>query len=316
MTNENETCELDEATAEHFQTSTTKMTSLNACRVRAGSSCGSGIYCGQTSEGALILSNSHVTSNRVGSSSTFQFEPTVSGSLQTGRIIMAAYSTSITADWSISLIPGWTPRIKPALCTRQRPTNQDRFYTTGSPRCVWPLVHQKDLRLLSNNNAGFAVWDKPAVGGQSGSGVLNDATDLVQILLTWRTGRSNNGAGQPLDFIYAQAKTAIETGALIGGALPEDIELLSEINPDCHEGFEAEMSIRSLPIWFEDLKPPTEPDNPIDPIDPCESPIARAELLAYLRKQKDDAETMLNRIERCNDDTPINPPSNGSTFGL
>jgi hypothetical protein len=312
-----EVCEWNPIWDEYFETVSNSMVSLNACRVRANNSCGSGSFIGLHQDGALVMSNAHVTGSRVGSTSTFQFDPTVSGSTQSGRIIMAAYSTKVTADWSISLIPGWKPRIKPAYLSRTRPTSQERFRTTGSPACVWPLRHQKDLRLLSNNNAGFAVLSGPAVGGQSGSAIHDMANDLQKFLLTWRTGSSNNMAGQPLDFIYAQAKTAIETGALIGGALPEDIELLSEINPDCHEGFEAEMSIRSLPIWFEDLKPaPPKPDEPIDPDEPCESPIAREELLAYLRKQKDDAETMLNRIERCNDDTPINPPSNGNTFGL
>jgi hypothetical protein len=319
MTNENETCELDPISAEWFQTSAAGPASQNACRVRSGNSCGSGTLVGHYQGGSLVLTNAHVVGSRVGTSATCQFNISGGDITKNARIIMAAYSERVTADWAIVLIENWQP-LRPVFCTRQRPTSQDRFYTTGSPRCVWPLRHQSGLQLVSNNNAGFAVWNQPAIGGQSGSGVFNMQTNLTQLLLTWRTG-NNQGAGQPLDFIYAQAKTAIQTGTLIGGALPRDIEMLSPVNEYCEEGFFAEASIRNLPIWFEDQQPTPPPpvDPPTDPTDPSEPwkwPISKVELTLYLRKIKDDAETMLNKIERASDDLPINPPSNGSTFGL
>jgi hypothetical protein len=288
---------------------------MNACRVRAGNSCGSGSFVGFDDRGSYVLSNAHVTGSRIGSNSTFQFDPSVSPQPMTGRIVMAGYSTRVTADWSVSLIPGWKPRIKPAWCSNVRPTNQDRFRTTGSPSCVWPLRHQQNLQLLSNNNAGFAVWNQPAIPGQSGSAVWNMATGLQQLLLTWRTG-NGNGAGQPLDFIWAQAQAAIQTGSLIGGELPEDAEMLSEVNPDAIPGFFCEASIRSLPIW-EHLQRPTQPPVEPDPQDPAQPlPVPKAALVESYRKIRDEASEMLAKLEIAADSTPIVPPAGSPTFGL
>lgn len=311
---ENESCELSPNLIEWFEEVSSRPSSLNACRVRAGNSCGSGSFVGVHQGGALILSNAHVKGTRIGSESTFQFDPQVSKNILRGQIIMAAYSSRVTADWAISLIPGWVPNIKPAFCTRQRPTGQ--FYTTGSPSCVWPLRHQSGLSLLSNNNAGFAVWNQPAVPGQSGSGVWSMETHLQNLLLTWRTG-NGNGAGQPLNYIWEQGRVAMETGALIGGALPSDAEPLSDINPDCEEGFFSELSIRTLPIWFEDQAPPTDPTDPEKPTDPptgCPVPIQ--ELIESYRKIRDESLSKITRLESSQDSTPINPPSGGRIFGL
>jgi hypothetical protein len=173
------------------------------------------------------------------------------------------------------------------------------------------LRHQQDLQIISNNNDGFAVWSKPAVPGQSGSSVWNSQTNLVQLLLTWRTG-NGNGAGQPLDFIYNQGRVAMETGALVGGAMPDDAIPLTDVNPDVEEGFFCELSsIRDLPIWFEDQKP-TEP---VDPT-PGGFPLTLAETIESYRKIRDEASSKLAKLELAGDDTPIVPPVGGQTFGL
>jgi len=302
-------CEWNPAWDEYF-TEVSSDRRLNSCQVRAGNSCGSGSFVGIHNGGALILSNAHVTGSRVGSTSDFRFDPAVSAQARKGRIIMAAYSTRVTADWSVSLIPDWVPTIKPAWCSRQRPTGSQRFMTTGSPSCVWPLRHQSGLQLLSNNNAGFAVWNQPAVPGQSGSPVWDMETLWQQLLLTWRTG-NGNGAGQPLDFIWAQAQNAMLTGALLGGEMPEDAEPLSNVHPDAIPGFFCEMSIRSLPIWFEDQKP-VEPE-PTPPTDPgCELP--KSALIESFRKIRDEAAAQIVRLEGAAD-VPRDPPA-GPTFGL
>jgi hypothetical protein len=162
------------------------------------------------------------------------------------------------------------------------------------------------MRLLSNNGVGFAVWDKPAIGGQSGSGVWNHATNFQQLLLTWRTG-NNNGAGQPLDYIWSQGQAAMETGVLSGGAMPDGLTPLSEVNEDCEEGFFCETSIRSLPIWAEDQQP-TDPE-----LEPG-LPVSLAQLVESYRKIESEAKSMLARLEGASD-VPRDPPS-GPTFGL
>jgi hypothetical protein len=174
------------------------------------------------------------------------------------------------------------------------------------------LRHQQDLQLLSNNGAGFAVWSKPAVPGQSGSSVWNAQTHLAQLLLTWRTG-NGNGAGQPLDYIYEQARQATQTGTLVGGPMQDGLVPLTDVNPDVEEGFFCELStVRDLPIWFEDQKP-TPPD-PQDP--PSSETISRAELIESFRKILDEASSKLAKLELTGDNTPTVPPAGGPTFGL
>jgi hypothetical protein len=304
-------CEWNPIWDEYFTEISTQIR-LNACQVRAGNSCGSGSFVGFDERGSFVLSNAHVTGSKLGSGSEFRFDPEVSPQIQRGRIVMAAYSTRVTADWSISLIQGWEPRIAPAWCSNVRPTGQDRFRTTGSPKCVWPLRHQDDLQLISNNNAGFAVWNKPAIPGQSGSAVWNMASGLQQLLLTWRTG-NGNGAGQPLDFIWLQAQNAMQIGTLIGGELPEDAEMLGEVNPDAVPGFFSELSIRTLPIWAHMQQPEPEPEP--EPGEPA-LPISRAALIASYRKIRDESTEMLAKLEIAGDPTPNVPPAGGPTFGL
>ena len=310
-----ESCEWNPIWNDWF-TETSSDVRLNACRVRAGNSCGSGSFVGFDDRGSYVLTNAHVVGSRVGTRASFQFDPSVAPSALAGQIVMAAYSSGrIAADWAVCLIPDWRPSIKPAYCSRQRPTGSQRFRTTGSPSCVWPLRHQEDLQLISNNNAGFAVWNKPAIPGQSGSAVWDMLTSLQQLLLTWRTG-NGNGAGQPLDFIWQQAKTAIETGTLIGSELPPDAVPLSDnVNPDAVPGFFCETSIRSLPIWYEDIQPPQpDPEDPETP-DP-QLPVPKAVLVESYRKIRDEATAMLAKLEIASDDTPTTPPEGGPTFGL
>jgi len=142
-------------------------------------------------------------------------------------------------------------------------------------------------------------------------------TNWQQLLITWRTGSGNTGA-QPLDYIWNQAQTAMQTGALIGGALPEGLEPLGEVADDLEEGFFCEASIRSLPIWAEDQvkpdpSPPTEPD-PSDP--PSELPVSKAALIESYRKIRDESNEMLAKLEIAGDSTPTRPPANAPTFGL
>jgi hypothetical protein len=305
-------CKWNPAWDEHFEVNVPGPSSRNACQVRAGNSCGSGSLIGWQDGGSLVLTNAHVVGSKIGTNAICRFNFGNGDVSKVGKIIMAAYSSKVTADWAILFLDGFQP-IKPVWGTRQRPTNQQRFYTSGAPSCVWPLKHQTGLKLVSNNNTGFAVWDQPAIPGQSGSSVWNVETNLVQLLLTWRTG-NGNGAGQPLDYVYNQGRVAMETGALVGGSMPDGLMPLSEVNPDTEEGFFCELSsIRDLPIWFEDQKP-TDPD-PVDPT-PGGFPLTLAETIESYRKIRDEASSKLAKLELTNDSTPTVPPSGGPTFGL
>jgi hypothetical protein len=132
-------------------------------------------------------------------------------------------------------------------------------------------------------------------------------TSFQQMLLTWRTG-SGNGAGQPLDYIWGQAQAAIQIGTLSGGAMPEGLQPLTDINPDTEEGFFCEASIRSLPIWAEDQKP-------VDPEPEPGLPVSKAQLIESYRKIEVEAKSMISRLEGTSD-VPKDPPKDGPTFGL
>ena len=306
---ESETCELNPAYLDYFEEISAGPSSSNACRVRQGNACGSGSYIGQQGPNALVMTNWHVASG-LGREASCQFRFNGQDVTKTGRIVLGAYSQRVTADWAIISIPNWTPPIKPAWGSRARPTGTDRFYTTGSPSCVYPLRSQSQSRILSNNNQGFVTLSTPAGPGQSGSAMWNHITNWQQLLITWRTGAGNTGA-QPLDYIYAQAQTAMQTGALLGGPMPDGLEPLSEVAEDLEEGFFCEASIRALPIWAEDQEN-LEPEQPGEP--PSTLPIPKQALIESYRKIRDEAAGMMARLEG-ESDVPSTPPA-GPTFGL
>jgi len=165
--------------------------------------------------------------------------------------------------------------------------------------------------LLSNNGNGFAVWSVPAIPGQSGSGVWDLQTNWQQILLTWRTSQ-NRGAGQPLDYLWQQGQTALETGVLMGAPMPDDLEPLSDVAEDCEEGFFAESSIRSLNIWFEDQKP-SDPD-PTDPVDPSD-PFDKTAAIEAFRKIETESRQARLALEG-GATNGSGGSSGGPTFGL
>jgi hypothetical protein len=310
---ESETCELNPAYLDWFDEISAGQSSPNACRVRQGNACGSGSLIGWHNGGSLVMSNWHVASG-IGREASCQFRIGSQDITRTGRIILGAYSNRVTADWCIIFIPDWQV-IRPVWGSRARPAGDDRFYTTGSPSCVYPLRSQSQSRILSNNNQGFVTLSTPAVPGQSGSAMWSHKTNWQQLLITWRTGSGNTGA-QPLDYIWTQAQTAMQTGALIGGPMPDGVERLSGSDEELEEGFFAEASIRALPIWAEDQSKP-EPDPTPDPQDPPQPlPVPKAALVESYRKIRDEASEMLAKLEIAADSTPIVPPAGSPTFGL
>jgi len=302
-------CEWKPQWNQYYNVSVPGPSSLAACQARAGNSCGSGTFIGIHNGGALIGSNAHVLGTKTGSEGQFRFDPQISEKPRVGRLIFAMYSTKVTADLAISWIPDWIPNIKPAWCSGKPLTANQRFYTTGSPGCVWPLKHQSGLKILSDNNQGFAVWDQPAIGGQSGSGVWDSVTNWSSLLLTWRT-QNNRGAGQPWYYLRAQAELAMATGQIVGAEMPEDLTPLSEVNPDAEPGFWCEASLLDLPIWAEDQQPgPTPNPTPGGP--------TREELIASYEKIRLESALMLAKLNSpTSGGLPNVPPSGGPTFGL
>jgi hypothetical protein len=274
--------------------------SSSACRVNFGNSCGSGSVVSSNYEGgSLVLTNAHVAGTRIGSTGTCLFSINGADRRVNARIIMAAYSDKTLADWSILFLPQFqiAPQVK---LSKNRPVSNIPYYTTGSPRCVWPL-RNVDLRVthISNNSALFRLLPN-AIGGQSGSGIWSRQDNLQYGLLTWSWG-GDTGA-QMTSEIYRQAVQR----TVAGEPRPEGLEELSE-RAEVENGFFAEVSIRDLPIWHDPTTVKPDPQLPN-----AGDVISREMLIEFLREQSEFYGKWIKRLEGGGSEQN----GNGNTFGL
>ena len=203
-------------------------------RALVSGSCGSGTICGADANGAFVVSNAHVWGTTIGKQVTI--DTVVSGQTKrlVGRVVFAGYSNSRMVDFSIAYFEGLSSkRYMPMLKTE--PTGQP-FSTTGSPRCVWPLV-TKPFNDLRNYGDGLITGTPDAICGQSGSAIYN--SDGHQIaLLTW----SINGrcAGQKTSKLW---QVATQRDVSLADLRPDGLRELSEIAEKvvCEEGIFGEL---------------------------------------------------------------------------
>ena len=235
--------------------------SNNAVQCLVGGSCGSGSVCGE----GLILTNAHVVGTRVGRQVTVRVRKT--GQTITGRIIAAAYSDRFLTDWAVVRCERGLETIEPVKLSKDKPVFGEDFYTTGSPRCVWPLRSQGVVLADIRDNSPLVRWRPDAIGGQSGSALWSTRDNLQKILLTWSWG--GLGAGQQTAEIWRQARQRSIEGPL---RIPGLVELAhkrkdkSDKQPVIVEnGFfvQTNVNIADLPIWYE--TPVPDPNNPVDP---------------------------------------------------
>ncbi len=234
--------------------------SNNAVRIHAGSGCGSGSVVGE----GLIMTNAHVVGTRVGRQVTVR--PRATGEDITGTVIMAAYSDQTLADWAVVRCETGLESITPVPMSTKKPTGT--HYTTGSPRCVWPLRSTAVLTADIADNSALWRWRPNAIGGQSGSGVWGVDDDIQDGLLTWSWG--GLGAGQQTSEIYRQSREQSTGG---DDRIPGLIELIAPApfksggEVVVESGFFAQAGIQDLPIWeTEDdlIDPPAEPGDIIE----------------------------------------------------
>lgn len=234
-----------------------------AVRCIAGNSCGTGAVVGRDANGSFILTNAHVVGTRVGREVRVD---TQNHGTKQGRVIMAAYSDRTLSDWAIVYVEGFRD-IEPVNLSKKRPTGS--HYTMGCPRCVWPPRNTDIATVDIDDDSPLWRWNPNAIGGQSGSGVWSDTDNLQYGLLTWSWG--GKGAGQMTAEIYRQARNQTVAGAPRIEGLEElpaqdysecEFDLEGE-PPTVENGFFAQAGITELPIWAEDVKPPTpDPENP------------------------------------------------------
>lgn len=288
------------------------------CRIINKNSCGSGSVCGHYEGGSLVLSNAHVAGNQVGRIVVVEHEQ--SGKRFNGKVIRAAYSDRVIADWALIHIPGWQA-VQPVKLSKLPPESGLSMYTKGFPRCK--PHNGTDIRQHRTLSNGVQLWLPDAIGGQSGSGVWSDKTNLQMCLLTWSwtDGGRSYGAGQLTSEIWKQNRAGELRGyPMMPGLteLPGDYDLDADErgydDPVVEEGFNSipmPRGIQDFPIWAED-----DDHGGDDPPPPDTDWKARG--IAALRRIRDAADSEITAFEK-SISQPLDPDKPGlihDTFGL
>lgn len=204
-------------------------------RALVSGSCGSGTICGADEGGAYVVSNAHVWGTQIGKQVTIDIVADGQTKRLTGRIVFAGYSNSRMVDFAIAKFDGLTSkRYMPMLKTE--PAGEP-FSTTGSPRCVWPLV-TKSFGDPRSYGQGLITGQPDAIGGQSGSAIYNSTGQQIA-LLTW----SINGrcAGQKTSKLW---EVATQRNVLLADVRPEGLQELGspmDARPETQEGVFGEL---------------------------------------------------------------------------
>jgi hypothetical protein len=200
------------------------------CRCIVSGSCGSGTICGADADGAYVLSNAHVWGTQIGKSVNVDLVSDGQTKRVVGRLVFAGYSSSRMVDFAIAYVQGLSSkRYMPML--KEEPNNPP-FGTTGSPRCVWPLV-TKEFNDPRNYGQGLITGTPNAIGGQSGSAIYNSTGQQIA-LLTW----SINGrcAGQKTSKLWQVAQSRDVSDADLRPTGLSEISDLSGQRPETQEG--------------------------------------------------------------------------------
>jgi hypothetical protein len=250
----------------------------SAAQFRVSNSCGSGSVVGFIGDDTLLLSNAHVTGTRPGTAVTIRMRIDGKDVTYQGTVIMAAYSNTTQADWSITRVRGRIP-VEPRPLSIERPSGD--HVTVGSPRCVWPLKYQEVKTVRASENMPLWQWTPNSIGGQSGSGVWSPKDGNQYGLLTWSW--NGLGAGQQTYWIYRQATEKTVAGE-------PRLEGMKELTPRpegvvVEEGFFAESDIDQLPIWSKPGVDPPKPE-PAPPVEFSESEVKNLRTLRAAAREK------------------------------
>ena len=301
------------------------------CRIINQNSCGSGSICGYDDDmsGSYVLTNSHVVGTQINRQVTVEVE-SLNRKRFTGRVVRAAYSSSVSADWALLHVPGLL-EVEPVYLTRELPKKGESMYTRGFPRCQ---AHQgTDITQYAVLNNGVLLWEPDAIGGQSGSGVWGDDDHLQKALLTWSMQYRGKwrGAGQLTNEIWSQNRDFKLNRSLRGAPhkynfkeLPgndydfTDIDRSGLTDPEVKEGIFSEpikQGIQDYPIWFEEVQPEEPEPDPEQPSGPGR--VNRNRVIASLTRIQNQTDIELKRYQ--DEETEIVDPADpetGLTFGL
>ena len=175
-------------------------------RVTISGVCGSGTVVGRDADGnAIVLTNAHVAGTQRGR--TVNLERWNSdGSVERGRgaIISSGYGRGMSVDFALLKCNAeFAKDVRPIPLADRYPTKGAMVSTYGCPRCEWPSLQ---VLSLNRSEGQILTWKPEAIGGRSGSSVI-DYTDVgprVVGLLTW--GGGGEGLGQSTPFLLQAMK--------------------------------------------------------------------------------------------------------------
>lgn len=203
-------------------------------------SCGSGTICGADARGGYVMTNAHVVGTQIGRVVSIDLVANGQTRRVSGRTVMAGYSNSRMVDFAIVFVEGLSSqRYMPMLKTE--PEAQP-YRTTGSPRCVWPLV-TKNFDQPRSFGDGLLTGLPNAIGGQSGSAIYN--SDGQQIaLLTWSIG--GRCAGQKTSKLW---QVATQRDVTLADPRPQGLQEVQEgpTRPQTDEGIFGESTVFAEP---------------------------------------------------------------------
>jgi len=300
---------------------------FRAVRITTGNACGSGSLVGRDSASVYILTNSHVSSNRPGTTVTCEAAlKDLSGTEKfKATVIEGAYSSKTTTDWALLKAESkHMAGLEPLKLSIRMPDNSKVALTYGCPRCEVPSG-----QVLKTVDAGTPwKWLPNSIGGQSGSGVFQRGFQFG--LLTWSYGGPGGsvGAGQYTFDIYRQSRLQTTDSperpeglllpvcqdpvddliegythlkgeprlATVGNFQdPQDPQVCID-SGFCIDGFVRQAGVGDYPIWGDpdsDVVPPTDPADPVDPTDPVCPPSG---LDAESRKELEAAKKLIDSV--------------------
>jgi hypothetical protein len=185
-------------------------------RVTVSGVCGSGTVVGRDSAGnAIVLTNAHVAGTSRGR--TVQLERwDISGDSERGQgtIIASGYGRGMSVDFALLRCSGnFATNVTPIPLANRYPDPSALITTYGCPRCEWPSLQ---VLKLNRREGQILSWKPQAIGGRSGSSVIDYTADGPRVvgLLTW--GGGGEGLGQSTPFLLTAMK----------GQLPQTLESL------------------------------------------------------------------------------------------
>lgn len=205
-------------------------------RVTVSGVCGSGTVVGRDSSGnALVLTNAHVAgSSRGRTVNVERWEPSGHSERGQGTIIAAGYGRGMSVDFALLRCNAeFASDVTPIPLADRYPDPEASVTSYGCPRCEWPSLQ---VLKLNRREGQVLTWRPQAIGGRSGSSVIDhtDAGPRVVGLLTW--GGGGEGLGQSTPFLLNAMRGRLPTSL---ESLPAGVTEVSDSPQDQAQAFGA-----------------------------------------------------------------------------